>query len=124
MKKRSRRIARELKTIEVMIRMYCRDHHGTGGQLCAECSGLFDYAEKRLDKCPYGVDKPQCTKCPIHCYQKDKRDMVKTVMRYSGPRMVFRHPILAVFHFIDGRRETPPHPRDKKKEAAAVRNKS
>lgn len=116
MKKRSRRIARELKTIKVMIDMYCRDHHGTSGQLCTECAGLLDYAEKRLDKCPYGMDKPQCIQCPIHCYTKDKRDLVKTVMRYSGPRMMLRHPILAVFHLLDGRRKIPPHPKDVKKQ--------
>jgi len=123
-KKRSRRIARELKTIEVMIGMYCRAHHGTRGEICDECAGLLDYAEKRLDKCPYGMDKPQCTKCPIHCYKKDMREQVKTVMRYSGPRMMLRHPILAIFHLIDGRRETPPHPKDKKNSADASQNKS
>ena len=32
------------------------------------------------------------------------RERVKEVMRYAGPRMIVRHPVLAVFHLIDGRR--------------------
>jgi hypothetical protein len=28
-------------------------------------------------------------------------------MRYAGPRMMFRHPILTLYHFLDGRREEP-----------------
>jgi hypothetical protein len=33
-------------------------------------------------------------------------------MRYSGPRMTFRHPVLALFHLLDGRRKAA-HPRAK-----------
>jgi hypothetical protein len=29
------------------------------------------------------------------------RERIKQVMRYSGPKMTFRHPILALFHVID-----------------------
>jgi len=31
------------------------------------------------------------------------RDRVRVVMRYSGPRMLSRHPLLAVGHLVDGR---------------------
>ena len=70
-----RRLAREEKTIAAMIAMYCRDHHGTVGQpdaaggLCEECAALLDYARRRLDRCPFGVDKPTCAKCTTHCYK-------------------------------------------------------
>jgi hypothetical protein len=30
------------------------------------------------------------------------REKVKGVMRYAGPRMTYRHPVLAIFHFLDG----------------------
>jgi hypothetical protein len=30
------------------------------------------------------------------------RDQVKVVMRYAGPRMLWHHPILALFHILDG----------------------
>ncbi len=33
------------------------------------------------------------------------REKVKKVMKYSGPRMLLHHPILAIHHVIDGRKE-------------------
>jgi hypothetical protein len=32
-------------------------------------------------------------------------DKIRTVMRYAGPRMLLRHPILAIGHLLDGRRD-------------------
>ena len=101
------RMARERKTIEAMIGIYCRDHHGTRGDLCRECGGLLDYANLRLEKCPFQEGKTVCAKCPIHCYKPEMRERVRGVMRYSGPRMTFRHPVLALFHLIDGLRRKP-----------------
>jgi hypothetical protein len=28
------------------------------------------------------------------------RELIRRVMRYAGPRMLLKHPILAVFHLI------------------------
>jgi hypothetical protein len=28
-------------------------------------------------------------------------------MRYSGPRMIYRHPKLTIFHMVDGLRKEP-----------------
>ena len=33
------------------------------------------------------------------------REKIREVMKYAGPRMMSRHPILALFHFIDGFRK-------------------
>jgi hypothetical protein len=65
----------------------------------------MEYARRRLDKCPFGEEKPTCADCPIHCYQPNVRDQVKVIMRHAGPKMIWRHPILALWHVIDGRRE-------------------
>lgn len=107
-----RRLAREEKTIAAMIALYCRDHHevvapddaapGDSG-LCAECAELLDYARLRLEKCRYGAEKPTCANCTTHCYRPEMRERVRVVMRYSGPRMLKRHPFLAVAHLVDGR---------------------
>jgi len=35
------------------------------------------------------------------------RSRIKTVMSYAGPRMIFKHPILAIYHVLDGRRKPP-----------------
>jgi hypothetical protein len=96
----SKRLAREWHTIETMIRLYCRDHHEGG--LCSECQGLLDYASVRLDRCRFGTEKPTCAKCPVHCYQKNRREQVRVVMRYAGPRMLWEHPLLSLRHWLDG----------------------
>jgi hypothetical protein len=99
------RIKREKKTIEAMIRIYCKKHHETHGELCPECSELLEYAKTRLDKCPFQEKKSTCGKCLVHCYQPQMREKVKKVMRYSGPRMLLHHPVLAIHHVIDGRKK-------------------
>ena len=109
------RLARELKTIGVMLRIYCRDHHGSAtrndARLCNECAELFDYARKRLAGCPYGPEKPTCANCQIHCYGPKQREATRVMMRYAGPRMMWRHPWLAIAHVLDGKRPAPPKPR-------------
>lgn len=100
-------MVRERKTIEVMIRMYCGDHHDTKDALCPSCQELLDYALLRLDRCPFQEGKTTCAKCPVHCYKPDMREKVRIVMRYAGPRMLRRHPILALWHLLDGRRQEP-----------------
>ncbi|MBI5383232.1 MAG: nitrous oxide-stimulated promoter family protein [Verrucomicrobia bacterium] len=105
-----RRLERERRTIEAMIVCFCRGVHGSRDELCADCEGLLDYATLRLQRCPFGENKPTCAKCPIHCYQPQLREKVKAVMRYAGPRVFWRHPILSVKHFLDAYRQTPPVP--------------
>jgi len=68
---------------------------------------LNEYANKRLDRCVFGEDKPACKSCPVHCYQPAKREEVKQIMRWAGPRMLRRHPILAIRHMLETRRSTP-----------------
>ena len=65
---------------------------------------LRDYAAERLERCRFGPDKPVCAKCPVHCYQRLRREQIRAVMRYAGPRMLWRHPILSLHHWLQGRR--------------------
>ena len=104
--KRFIRRVRELKTIEIMVRMYCRNHHGKT-PLCPECSELFDYAQRRLERCVFGDAKPNCAKCVVHCYNTDMREKIRVMMRWAGPRMLPRHPILGILHLLADRRPTP-----------------
>jgi hypothetical protein len=103
------RLLRELETIEAMTRIYCADHHRTSTP-CADCQSLMTYAAKRLALCPFGEDKPVCAKCQVHCYGKAMREQVREVMRYAGPRMIWRHPWLALMHVVDKRYVAPPKP--------------
>ena len=97
---------KELETVALMIKKYCRGVHKTKrGELCKDCKKLLSYVEFRLSKCPHGDSKPFCSNCKIHCYKPDMRVTIKEVMRYSGPRMVFSHPIIATKHLIETKRE-------------------
>ena len=104
------RLSREKKTIQAMLRLYCRHHHAATKALCAECAKLEDYALKRLESCPYGEEKATCARCLTHCYKPAMREEIRKVMRYSGPRMLWRHPVLAILHLLDSRRIPPIKP--------------
>ena len=102
------RMRREQRTIEILMKIYCRDHHsGPRRELCAGCQALQDYALQRLERCPFQENKPTCAKCAVHCYKPEMRQRVREVMVYAGPRMLLEHPILAVRHLWDGRRKPP-----------------
>lgn len=101
------RITREKQTIAAMLAIYCRDHHQGTGELCAECGSLLDYAQRRLDACPFHEEKPACNRCEVHCYSALMRERVRDVMRYAGPRMLGSHPILSLGHIIDTLRRPP-----------------
>ena len=90
----------EKKTIEVMIKMYCNGHHSKDkdAELCRDCWGLLEYARLRLARCPFGENKPTCAKCPVHCYNLSMKAKIVSVMKYSGPRLLSEHPILALRH--------------------------
>lgn len=89
----------EKKVVSKMITIYCKGNHHTKGKLCAQCGELNSYAMMRLERCPFKENKPACDACTIHCYKKDMRGQIKLVMRYAGPRMLFRHPLSTLQHF-------------------------
>ena len=71
---------------------------GNSGKLDAQ--QLKDYCAKRIEKCPRMAEKTFCSACPIHCYRNKEREQIKDVMKYSGPRMVFSHPVLVMKHAL------------------------
>jgi hypothetical protein len=107
-----KRLARERLTMSKMVGIYCSAHHESCGDiLCTACREFLDYAELRLQKCLYGEDKPTCANCPVHCYKPARRAQAREIMRYAGPRMLLRHPLLAITHKLDGFRKAQ-HPRE------------
>jgi hypothetical protein len=99
----------EFKTVSAMIEIYCKKNHHSKA-LCKECKQLMDYAEVRLDRCPYGENKPTCNTCPIHCYKPEPKEQMRLVMRFSGPRMLLKHPILAIRHLLSEKKNINPKP--------------
>ena len=95
---------REKVIVSRMIALYCRKNHG-GKTLCPDCAALDAYARQRSDKCPFMETKTFCSNCRVHCYQPEMREKIRAVMRFSGPRMLFRHPIPAIRHMIESHKE-------------------
>lgn len=73
----------------------CQVGHGGPG-LCGECRELLEYSLARLGHCKFGNAKTKCHKCPVHCYRPYMREKIRTVMRFSGPRMLLYHPLEAL----------------------------
>ena len=96
---------REKKTVAFMIKLYCRKKHGTKNGLCPECQALSDYAAQRSDRCPFMETKTFCANCKVHCYKPEMREKIREVMRFSGPRMMLYHPVMAIRHVIESKRE-------------------
>ena len=95
---------REKVIVSRMIALYCRKNHG-GKTLCPDCAALDAYARQRSDKCPFIETKTFCSNCRVHCYQPEMREKIRAVMRFSGPRMLFHHPIPAIRHMIESHKE-------------------
>lgn len=108
--------------VSKMIALYCKDMHKVSGTdengkpkyrghklekvvLCQECAQLQEYARMRSDRCPFMETKTFCSNCRVHCYKPEMREKIRAVMRYSGPRMIFYHPITAIRHVIESKKE-------------------
>ncbi len=97
---------REKRMVSEMIALYCCKQHGSPkGGLCPECEELAAYASQRSDRCPFMETKTFCSSCKVHCYRSDMRDKIRIVMRFSGPRMMFHHPIAAIRHIVSTKAE-------------------
>lgn len=96
---------REKAMVSDMIALYCKKQHGTKHALCPECAALTAYARRRSDKCPFMETKTFCSNCKVHCYTPEMREKIRKVMRFSGPRMLFHHPVAAVCHVVETKKE-------------------
>lgn len=95
---------REKELVSQMIALYCRKNHG-GKPLCPDCAALEAYARQRSDKCPFMESKTFCSNCKGHCYKPEMREKIRAVMRFSGPRMIFRRPVAVFRHMIETNKE-------------------
>lgn len=83
--------AHEIQIISEMIDLYAKTHH-------ENCDDLKQYAIQRTSLCPFIETKTFCSTCKVHCYKAEYRQKIKEVMRYSGPRLIFSHPVLVLKH--------------------------
>jgi uncharacterized Fe-S cluster-containing protein len=91
---------KEKELITVMVGIYCKGmKHGSPH--CPECQELLAYAHKKIDRCPFMETKTFCSSCKVHCYSADKREQIRCVMKYAGPRMLTVHPIFVFKHMVN-----------------------
>lgn len=91
--------AEEIKTIQVMVNLFCRDHHH-GSPPCEQCLELLEYTMERVKQCPLQEQRTTCGKCHVHCFKPSMQKKIREVMRYAGPRMLKTHPVLAAKHMF------------------------
>lgn len=92
-------IPKEKENMKKTFGIYCNKHHGTKNEkLCPKCTALLATVMTKMNKCPYGITKPICDRCEIHCFgEKQTREFLE-IMRSTGTGMFFRHPIMAIKH--------------------------
>lgn len=89
----------EKQTVRLMVELYCR-HKLKCKEMPTAYRELADYACRRLDHCRWKADKPTCRRCPVHCYSPEKRELIRAVMRWTGPRMIIYAPMAALRHLF------------------------
>lgn len=107
LKKTEKKRRKEQLVVAEMITLYCQKKHRNGQktELCPECQKLCEYAQARSEHCPFMEQKTFCSNCRVHCYQPDMRECIRKVMIFSGPRMLFYHPQMALWHLISSKQE-------------------
>lgn len=96
---------REKAMVSQMVALYCKKNHKVKNGLCPDCAELSEYERQRSDKCPFMETKTFCSNCRVHCYKPEMREKIRAVMRFSGPRMIFHHPVTAMRHVIETKKE-------------------
>lgn len=94
----------EVRLVDAMIDLYAaasRQNPQADTEII-DAEALKVYTHARIAQCRYRSQgkKPFCNVCPVHCYKPEMRRQIRAVMRYSGPRMLFRHPLLCLQHLI------------------------
>lgn len=100
------RIEQEKTTMRLMVSLYGK-HCSKPAASAQELEALAAYAARRLDHCHWGQQKPNCHDCPVHCYAPQQRELMRQVMRWTGPRMLRYAPIEAMRYMI--RKIRTPH---------------
>jgi hypothetical protein len=109
---------RDLKTLALFIRVYCRKKHaeevksviqvrdydieelaGERIVLCSHCAKLLQHAFYKRSHCPM-EPKPACKHCPSHCYHPTYRAQIRQVMKFSGRHLLLSGRLDYLFHLL------------------------
>lgn len=90
------KLTKQQEVVDLMIDIYYKKHRDEA----ITKEALKAYVALKLSRCPFKENKGFCSNCKIHCYAKDYKELIKKVMRYSGPRMIYHHPLVAISHLV------------------------
>ena len=101
----------EKRLIPTMVRIYCKGNHKAkrkeegikGKDVCSDCKELTEFAEYRLEKCPFKKNKGFCSFCTQRIFVRVAgRDITirscrrsDTIMRKSKLRRLVRKKAIA-----------------------------
>ena len=96
---------REKRTVALMIRLYCRKKHGTKKIFVPNAKHFRSMRCSAVINAPLWKPRPfaltaVCIVTSRKCVKK-----IREVMRFSGPRMILHHPVMAVRHVIESKKE-------------------
>ena len=98
-KQTARQKANDLKTLEAMAFIFCKDNHDSRERddagLCPSCRAAVSATLARTEACPNG-HSGNCQDCPHHCQAGEARVAIREIMRYAAPKMLFRHPVMTM----------------------------
>lgn len=108
----------DLKIMAQFIELYCKAKHAGRSVpvpdclqqgkakllICRECAALLEHGMKKRALCPLDP-KPSCKSCHIHCYTPEYRRQIRTIMAYSGKRMILRGRLDYLWHYYFKKQE-------------------
>lgn len=96
------KVEKDIKVLENFIGVFCESKHKDrekADRLCSECLEVLEYSKFRREVCPLDP-KPSCKNCEIHCYEHEKRQKIREIMRFSGMHLIKRGRLDLLLHYI------------------------
>lgn len=94
-------VPKERENIRKSFGKYCNDNHGTSdGKLCPKCTALLTTVMLKIQRCPYGINKPVCDSCETPCFGEEVTNGFLDIMKSSRKKMLLSHPLMTIKHKI------------------------
>lgn len=93
-------------TLLGLFKIYCAHEHADKAEgiendsLCPSCRVSLDYSLERTLTCKLKGSGQLCSSCPVHCFEPDQRENIRKIMRFSGPRLIWKSPLLAIRYVL------------------------
>lgn len=87
----------DILTLRNLFGIYCRKNHAPEkGVLCSSCQSELKYAVHKTKICTEKDMGKTCSECRVHCFEPEHREKIREIMRFSGPRLMWSHPLLSM----------------------------